>query len=305
MKDEDSDQDGVYYSNKQSESSNSNLNYVPPSLQKATGSFNSNASDKGIFMPSSNPAMMSGGAMSGNNFYKMLFEQNDEEILVFVRKMYSFFSIQKIVMGIFITYVYNNVPFTLYIADAFLIFASSAFIFLMVLLSVHVALDYVRHSPYSYICYLLFTLSESWVIAFLLARTDPSTVFLFAVSLTGMVLAISLFLHTVNLTYWRGMVSIFAMLVFMFVVFMLTLKFADFITICVCMSAAFLFGIFLLTKAFALLQNKYSHQLRKDDYVIASITIYVDFGFVLLIMMFIMLAQIKSFTSQQNNTMLI
>ena len=82
-----------------------------------------------------------------------------------------------------------------------------------------------------------------------------------------------------------------------FAVSILTLNYTDMVTIFVCLAAALLFGFFLLNKAFSLLHNNYSHDLMKDDYIIGSLTIYVDFGFVLLIMLFIMLAMIKSFTS--------
>lgn len=188
-------------------------------------------------------------------------------------------------------------PFTLYIKDNFFIFAISAFIFMTILLMVHVALDFVRKPPQSYICYLLFTLSECWVAAFLLAATDGSTVFLFTVTLTSMVLAISLFLNTNSLTWLRGLMALIAMIMLMFFVSVMTLNYTDMITIFVCMSGGLLFGVFLLHKSFQLLSNKYTHSLTRDDYVIGSLTIYVDFGFVLLVMLFVMLAMIKSFTS--------
>ena len=87
------------------------------------------------------------------------------------------------------------------------------------------------------------------------------------------------------------------MIVLMFLVSVLTLNYTDIVTILVCMVGGLLFGVFLLAKAFSLLTNKYSHALTKDDFVIGSLTIYVDFGFILLVMLFIMLAMIKSFTS--------
>lgn len=98
-------------------------------------------------------------------------------------------------MGIFITYTYNNVPFTEFIGQNFHLFAIAAFVLITILFMVHVALDLVRKPVYSHICYILFTLAECWVIAFLLANTDPSTVFLFATTLTAMVLAICIFIH--------------------------------------------------------------------------------------------------------------
>ena len=111
-----------------------------------------------------------------------------------------------------------------------------------------------------------------------------------------MVVAISLFLNTNDLTWAKGLIFIIGMIGVMFLLSVLTLNYTDMITILICMSGGFLFGVFLLHKAFTLLQNRYSHILHRDDYVIGSLTIYVDFGFVLLIMMFIMLAMIKSFT---------
>lgn len=80
-----------------------------------------------------------------------------------------------------------------------------------------------------------------------------------------------------------------------FAVSVLTLNYADTVTILVCMAAALLFGFFLLNKTFSLLHNNYSHDLTREDYIIGCLTIYVDFGFVLLIMLFIMLAMIKGF----------
>jgi hypothetical protein len=109
--------------------------------------------------------------------------------------MFKFFAIQKLVLSFFIIYVYNNITLTEYIAQSFFIFAISAFIFLTILMMVHVALDIVRKFPISYFCFTFFTISECWVFAFLLATTDGSTVFSFATTLTSMVLAVYLFLN--------------------------------------------------------------------------------------------------------------
>lgn len=68
-----------------------------------------------------------------------------------------------------IIFVYNNVPFTDYIRVNFFIFAISAFLYLSVLMLVHVALDFVRKPPLCNLSYIIFVLSECWVVAFLLA----------------------------------------------------------------------------------------------------------------------------------------
>ena len=146
---------------------------------------------------------------------------------------------------------------------------------------------------------LSFTFEASIIMAsFRVCKTtESSTVFLFAVTLTSMVLAISIFLNTNTLTWTRGLLSLMLMIIGMFLISVLTLNYTDIVTILVCLIGGLLFGVFLLNKAFSLLYNRYSHDLMRDDYIIGSLTIYVDFGFVLLIMLFIMLAMIKSFTS--------
>lgn len=100
----------------------------------------------------------------------------------FTRKLFSFFAMQKLFMAGFIIFTYNHVEFTALIKQNFFIFAIAAFILMTILLMVHVALNFLRKPPQSYLCYIFFTLSECWVIGYLLAATDPSTVFLFACS---------------------------------------------------------------------------------------------------------------------------
>jgi len=139
--------------------------------------------------------------------------------------------------------------------------------------------------------------AEGWGVAFLLAYTDGSTVFLFAVMLTSNVFAVAIFLHTKVLNWLRGIISLVMMASIMFVISYTTLNYTDLVTIMLCTIGGLLFGVYLLNKTFSLLQNKYDHELSRDDYVIGCLTLYVDFGFVLLVMMFIMLAMIKSFTS--------
>lgn len=87
------------------------------------------------------------------------------------------------------------------------------------------------------------------------------------------------------------------MTIVMFLISILTLNYTDMVTILVCMVGGLLFGFFLLNKAYAIIERKYPFQLTIEDYIIGSLTIYVDFGFVLLLMLFVMLAMIKSFSS--------
>ena len=84
-----------------------------------------------------------------------------------------------------------------------------------------------------------------------------------------------------------------------FSVSVVMLSSVDVITILLCLSGGIFFGIYLLSKMFQMMEGKYTIPLRQDDYLIGSLSIYVDFGFVLLLILFVMLAMIKSFVSYE------
>jgi hypothetical protein len=246
----------MFYSQMKSDSSSSFINPpVMPSMNRGSSGqpYSSYTSDRSYVPAHLFSAGGPLGSTGNRSIYNMIYQQDEDELLNFARKMFTFFSMQKIFLGVFITFVYNNVPFTEYVKSNFFIFAISAFILMTVLFMVHIALDFVRKPPQSYICYLMFMLSESWVVAFILASTDGSTAFLFTCTVTAMVLGISLFLNTQTLNWIRGVVTLVLMACLMFLISVLTLNYTDLVTILVCMTGGLMFGVFLLSKAFALL----------------------------------------------------
>ena len=216
----------------------------------------------------------------------------------FTRKLFSFFAVQKIVVALFQLFTYNYVKFTKFIAKSIGIFLFAAIFYLLILFLVHTNLEFIRKSPQSYISFIVFTICECWVIGWTLGNTDQSMVFLFAGNLCSNILAISIFLHTNKLSWIRGLGFLLVMSLAMFVLSMCTLNYASVITILVSTVGGLCFGVFLLYKAFTILENKYTHSLCKEDFLIGSLTIYLDFGFILLILLFALLAMIiKSFTN--------
>ena len=109
-----------------------------------------------------------------------------------------------------------------------------------------------------------------------------------------------------DLTWKRGLSFIVCTVLIVCVICfsILDLEYTKIITVVICLIGGFCFGIFLLSKAFSLLlsaQQKGGHgqanELYKDDAVIGCISlIYVDFGFVLLLFLFVMLGMIKAFS---------
>eukprot|EP00350_Pseudokeronopsis_sp_OXSARD2_P010720 CAMPEP_0170543212 /NCGR_PEP_ID=MMETSP0211-20121228/2406_1 /TAXON_ID=311385 /ORGANISM="Pseudokeronopsis sp., Strain OXSARD2" /LENGTH=140 /DNA_ID=CAMNT_0010846535 /DNA_START=703 /DNA_END=1125 /DNA_ORIENTATION=+ len=138
-------------------------------------------------------------------------------------------------------------------------------------------------------------MAECWVVGWLSTSTDEIVVFLFTGNLIVFVISISIFLQSSVITWFRGSLLLLFMSGIMVTFFIWVYSFDEIVTITICMVGGFLFGIFLLHKAFSLVNNSYTHNLQKNDYVIGSLTVYVDFGFVLLLMLFVMLAMIMNF----------
>jgi len=155
-------------------------------------------------------------------------------------------------------------------------------------------------------------------------KTDDSAVFFFANILTAMVYSVSLFLSSSSLpshqteeplistggtdtqeaklafTWKRAMGFIFSTLLFVLLacVVLVDMRYAQWVTLFLCLIGGLCFGCFIVYKAQSLLNARARHhELCKDDAVIGCISlIYVDFGFVLLLFLFVMLGMIKALT---------
>ena len=155
-------------------------------------------------------------------------------------------------------------------------------------------------------------------------KTDDSAVFFFANILTAMVYSVSLFLSSSSLpshsmaeeplmstggtdtqkklafTWKRAMGFIFSTLLFVLVacVILVDMRYAQWVTLFLCLFGGLCFGCFIVYKAQSLLNARArQHELCKEDAVIGCISlIYVDFGFVLLLFLFVMLGMIKALT---------
>ena len=113
-----------------------------------------------------------------------------------------------------------------------------------------------------------------------------------------------------DLSYKRGLWIIIITAILVSSVSIITLNYTDGITIAICITGGLFFGIFLLSKAILLIDPKLTNsknsqitELSKEDYVIGCLSlVYVDFGFVLLLLIFVMLAMIKANSVDKEET---
>lgn len=118
-----------------------------------------------------------------------------------------------------------------------------------------------------------------------------------------------------GLTWNRGLFYVVSTIFLSALISIISLNYTDAISILICMCAGLLFGLFLLNKVFVVLQppqplstntivtqTRAHEELSKNDYIIGFVhLVYADFSFVLLLLLFVMLAMIKAFTYKNNS----
>lgn len=138
--------------------------------------------------------------------------------MLFTRKLFSFFSLQKLLIALFVTIEYNDnetIEFIKADENLYLLVIFS-FIMISILIVVHTSMHSLRRNLQlkhwhilQNVFYLLSIMSEAWIIAFVLAVSkDPTntkekemkhldgTVFLFTNTLTAIVFCITVFLSS-------------------------------------------------------------------------------------------------------------
>ena len=231
-------------------------------------------------------------------------ELNDMDRLLFARKLFSFFSLQKLATALFVSSVYNEEltdreglrEFISRSSNLVFLIVSS-FIMLLVLILVHSLMPRLRSQitalawgRVQIISFILFTVSEAWVIAFIMLKSDDSTVFFFTNILTAMVFSVSLFLSSSNksqkteepllphlggatggsdyqnvlknFTWKRGLSFIMMTLLVVFAacIILVDMRYAQWITLIICLLGGLCFGCFIIFKAFQLLTPSHHKQ---------------------------------------------
>ena len=144
-----------------------------------------------------------------------------------------------------------------------------------------------RKVPINYIMLFAFTIFESYVVAFVGARYEPSTVLLAAGLTTVMVVALSIYAACTKTDFTKCggflMICLVVLITGGIVAFFFRNKILNLVLSVV---GVIIFGIYLIFDIQLLLGNK-KNKFSKDDYVLAALMIYID-----IIQIFIYLMQI-------------
>ena len=126
-------------------SDNSSSSYVTPGVMQY---YQKNQVISGTHPSLGSRGFYSGGTYQGTGgvaaYYQNISQIDPDTLIEFTRKLFSFFSLQKIFLAIFIIYTYNNLIFTQYIATHFIWFAISGVVFLSILMMVHSFINLIK-----------------------------------------------------------------------------------------------------------------------------------------------------------------
>lgn len=134
-----------------------------------------------------------------------------------------------------------------------------------------------RTPPCNYICLLLFTLAESFLLGVISTRYETNIIFM-ALGLTILIcVAISLFAFQTSIDFTVCGVFLFVSLLVLLVFGIVTFFYPTYMMRVLYSSfAILLFSFYLLYDTQIMMIGKHSYTLEPDEYVFASLNLYVD-----------------------------
>lgn len=206
--------------------------------------------------------------------------------LGFIKKTFGILSVQLLITAIFCIIPFVSEPIRIFMVTHWYITIICS-VLAMIILYVTVYTKAGRKVPINYIMLFTFTLLESYVVAFVGARYEPSTVLLAAGLTTAMVIGLSLYaaFTKTDFTKCGGFLTI--CLVVLITGGILAFFFRNkILNLVLSVLGVIIFGIYLIFDIQLLMGNK-KNKFSKDDYVLAAMMIYID-----IIQIFIYLIQI-------------
>ena len=134
----------------------------------------------------------------------------------------------------------------------------------------------MRQVPQNYIILFLFTLAESYCVAFICAYTRPEVVFMAAAMTCVMVVTLTLYaINTkTDITMQGGLFFILSAALFLFVIFSWFTR-NSLIQIIIALICVVLFSLYIIYDTQIIMGNK-QDMIQVDDYILGAFMIYTD-----------------------------
>lgn len=221
------------------------------------------------------------------NIYSSKVDEVHEETLInmrlgFVRKVYGILTVQLLLtticcaLAMFCNGVQN-----------FMINNIVLLVLMVILISVLpfviiCAPSLMRQVPINYIVLFLFTIAESYLVAFICSFTSPRIVLMAAIMTFAMVSALTLYAVTTktDITVQGGLFFILGMALFLFIIFGFFTQNKTF-HIIIALLGVILFSLYIIYDTQLILGNK-KEMIDMDDYILGAFCLYTDIIYIFL-----------------------
>eukprot|EP01017_Pseudomicrothorax_dubius_P051321 TRINITY_DN9857_c0_g1_i2.p1 TRINITY_DN9857_c0_g1~~TRINITY_DN9857_c0_g1_i2.p1 ORF type:complete len:279 (+),score=28.52 TRINITY_DN9857_c0_g1_i2:40-876(+) len=196
--------------------------------------------------------------------------------MAFIRKVYVILTIQFFLTTCMCFYTESQSSFKKFILDNTVVLYLMIGIQVTTLIILSCCMSRAKRSPFSYIFLILYTVSEMWLVSYASARFSPKTVTL-AISLTmGITLALAIYACFTkdDITYCGGMLFTLAACFILMAFFYIFVR-SQFSDLLYCIAGILLYSIYVIYESQLLVEGK-RYELSMNDYIIASLLIYVD-----------------------------
>lgn len=195
----------------------------------------------------------------------------------FISKVYSILTSQLFITTLFIFLACESKTYQLFIKAHFTFFISCSIIAFVLLCVLFCFKSINRAFPYNFILLVTFTICKSLAISSICAFYEPSFVFVSGLATFLMTLALTVYACTTqtDFTVLRGIMVIFAFMVFFIFLLCWRLGLGDAYHYLYCPLAVALYGVYLVYDTQLIVGEK-RHKLSYDDYVLGAVVLYVD-----------------------------
>ncbi|KAM7347931.1 protein lifeguard 1-like [Cochliomyia hominivorax] len=203
----------------------------------------------------------------------------EEELVrrAFIQKVYFILSCQLLItLGIISAFVYNEDLQDYVVEQPHLLLI--AFIVTFVTMIALACCPKVRRKvPMNYVCLIIFTLAEGFLLGVISSLYDPMTV-LTAIAITATIcFALTLFAMQTkwDFTVMGGFLLV-VMLIFLVFGLLMFFFYSHIMKLIYCSFGVLLFSLYLLYDTQLMLGGKHQYSISPDEYVFAALNLYID-----------------------------
>ncbi|CAG9315263.1 unnamed protein product [Blepharisma stoltei] len=194
----------------------------------------------------------------------------------FIKKVYALLTIQLAITTIFAGITVAVKPLRDGLILTYPLFWVCIFISIVLLIALFCSRRLSKKYPYNYIALFIFTLLESYIIAFICAYSEPLAVLAAAVMTLSITAGLTIYAWKTkkDFTLMGGLITVLIFSVFWFGIFMIFL-YSTFLYLIYAFIVALIFGFYIVYDTQLIAGGRYN-ELTYDDYVIGALLLYID-----------------------------